>query len=313
MADSRPPVLCLMGPTASGKTEQAVRLVNEFPVDIISVDSALVYRGMDIGTAKPDAQTLASAPHALIDILELEEAYSAGAFVRDALAEVERVHSAGRTPLLVGGTMLYFRALIRGIADLPEADPGVRDALDAEGRSRGWPALHAELSRVDPESAGRIAENDRQRIQRALEVYRTTGRPLSDWQRDEARPGADYDFLKIALMDSSRARLHARINRRFVEMLEAGFIDEVETLRRRPGLGPDFPSMRSVGYRQIWAYCDGRDDLETATAKAQAATRQLAKRQITWLRSEASLTVLDPLDKATSKSISEAVGRKLNK
>jgi len=312
MASGSEPVLCLMGPTASGKTGQAIRLVESFPVEIVSVDSAMVYRGMDIGTAKPDARTLLRAPHALVDILDPEETYSAGAFVRDAEREIRRILDAGRVPLLVGGTMLYFRALIYGIAELPEADPELRQALDAEGAERGWPALHAELADADPGAAARIAPNDRQRVQRALEVYRATGRPLSDWQQAGARPGADFDFLKIALLDPDRKRLHARINERFSAMLDTGFIEEVEALRSRPGLCADAPSMRSVGYRQVWAYLDGACDLSTATEKAQAATRQLAKRQITWLRSEPALNVLDPLDNATPVAISTAVRGKLN-
>lgn len=310
---SRQPLFCLMGPTASGKTEQAIRLVESFPVEIVSVDSAMVYRGMDIGTAKPAAEILTRAPHALVDILDPEDAYSAGAFVRDAGREIQRIASAGRVPLLVGGTMLYFRSLLDGIADLPDADPSVREALDEEADVRGWPAMHAELADVDPQAAARIASNDRQRIQRALEVYRTSGRSLTDWQRSEPRRGAEFDLLKIALLDPDRSRLHRRINQRFVDMLDAGFVDEVKRLMARPGLTASASSMRSVGYRQIWAFLNEECDLELATAKAQAATRQLAKRQITWLRSEPDLEALDPLDKGTERAISEAVERKLNK
>ena len=306
------PVVCLMGPTASGKTSQAIRLADSLPLDIVSVDSAMVYRGMDIGTAKPDAETLSRAPHALIDIRDPEEAYSAGAFVRDAVSEIRRILDTGRVPLLVGGTMLYFRALIDGIAELPGADLAIRKALDEEGDDRGWPALHRELETVDPEAAGRIAPTDRQRIQRALEVYRATGQSLSDWQKSAARPGADFNFLKIALLDPDRIRLHNRINRRFREMLDAGFIEEVEALRSRPGLSSDTSSMRSVGYRQIWAYLDGACDLTAATARAQAATRQLAKRQITWLRTERAVNMLDPLDKRTPMAILDVVEGKLN-
>jgi tRNA dimethylallyltransferase len=301
-----------MGPTASGKTGQAIRLAESLPLDIVSVDSAMVYRGMDIGTAKPDAETLSRAPHALVDIRDPEEAYSAGAFVRDAVSEIRRILDTGRVPLLVGGTMLYFRALIDGIAELPEADPAIRRALDEEGDDRGWPALHRELESVDPGAAGRIAPNDRQRIQRALEVYRATGRSLSEWQESAARPGADFNFLKIALLDPDRTGLHNRINRRFREMLDAGFIEEVEALRSRPGLSSDASSMRSVGYRQIWAYLDGACDLFAASERAQAATRQLAKRQITWLRTERAVNVLDPLDKRTPMAILKAVEGKLN-
>jgi tRNA dimethylallyltransferase len=306
-------VICLMGPTASGKTETAVRLVEQFPLDIVSVDSALVYRGMDVGTAKPDAETLARAPHRLVDIRDPEQAYSAGAFVRDATREIESILAAGRVPLLVGGTMLYFRSLTEGIAELPDADAAVRARIDADAARRGWPALHAELAAVDPDTAGRIEPGDRQRIQRALEVYRTTGRTLTEWHSRAGRPAADYAFEKIALLDADRARLHRRIEARFLAMLDAGFLDELEALRMRPGLSADSPSMRSVGYRQLWAYLDGSCDLDTAIARGQAATRQLAKRQITWLRSEAGLTVFDPLEKSTPGAISRKVAAKLNK
>jgi len=301
-----------MGPTASGKTEHAVRLAGEFPVDIVSVDSALVYRGMNIGTAKPDAETLRVAPHRLIDIREPEEAYSAGAFVADASREIEHILEAGRIPLLVGGTMLYFRSLLNGIAALPKADPDLRQAIDAEAAEQGWPALHAQLGRIDAASAARIAPNDRQRIQRALEVYRLSGRSLSVWQQQTPAAASSFQFLKLALIDDDRSRLHARINRRFTRMLEAGFLDEVRTLKARPGLIADSASMRSVGYRQLWAHLSGDYDIDTATARAQAASRQLAKRQLTWLRSETELKVFDPLEKDSGDAISKAVADGLN-
>ena len=301
-----------MGPTASGKTDLAVRLVEEFPFDIVSVDSALVYRGMDIGTAKPDAEVLARAPHRLINIREPEDAYSAGSFVRDALAEIASIQEAGRIPLLVGGTMLYFRALIDGIAELPDADPDIRAALDAEAAEKGWPALRDELAAVDPAAAARIEPGDRQRIQRALEVFRISGRPLSDWQQSASAQSGDFDYLKFALTDPDRSNLHERINRRFRQMLDAGFVDEVRGLMQRPGLSADSPAMRAVGYRQIWRYLDGQVDLETATAQGQAATRQLAKRQLTWLRSEPELACFDPLDNRSGAAISAQIARKLN-
>ena len=301
-----------MGPTASGKTEKAVQLVSEFPLDIVSVDSALVYRGMNIGTAKPDAETLRTAPHRLIDILEPENSYSAGSFVADASDEIKRILSAGRTPLLVGGTMLYFRSLFNGIACLPKADPALRKAIDTDAGERGWPAMHEELARIDPDSAARIEPNDRQRIQRALEVYRLSARPLSDWQKYTPGEAAPYQFLKLALVDDDRSRLHDRINRRFLSMLGHGFIDEVRGLMDRPGLREDSPSMRSVGYRQLWAHLRGHYDLDEATSRAQAASRQLAKRQLTWLRSETELTVFDPLEKRAEVSISAAVSSALN-
>ena len=307
------PVVCLMGPTASGKTELAVTLAEMFPMDIVSVDSALVYRDMDIGTAKPDDQILSKAPHRLIDIRDPEESYSAGSFVRDAREQIDLIHASGRIPLLVGGTMLYFRSLIGGIADLPEADDAVRAEIDAEAVQSGWAAMHDQLRQVDPESAARINANDKQRIQRALEVFRISGRSLTDWHSDAAASQDNYDFIKIALIPESRADLHERINARFINMLEMGFVGEVMRLRDRKGLGADFPSMRSVGYRQIWAHLDGDYDLDQAVAKGQAATRQFAKRQLTWLRSEKDLFSVDPLEAGVIVSISTLIHEKLNK
>ena len=298
------PVICLMGPTASGKTGLAIQLVEQFPLDIVSVDSALVYRGMDIGTAKPDAATLERAPHRLIDIREPEEPYSAGAFVTDACREIDAIHAAGRIPLLVGGTMMYFRALIGGIAELPGADPALRDQIDREAAELGWPAMHVQLSRIDAQTAARIGPNDRQRIQRALEVYRLSGRPISAWQAGESVETADYAYARFALIDAERRRLHERINRRFAGMLEAGFLAEVAALRRRPGLTADSPSMRAVGYRQLWTHLDGGYALDEAVERAKAATRQLAKRQLTWLRAEPQVDVFDPLEAGTADAIS---------
>ncbi|MDX1481505.1 MAG: tRNA (adenosine(37)-N6)-dimethylallyltransferase MiaA [Woeseiaceae bacterium] len=306
-----PVVLCLTGATATGKTGLAVELRRRFPLEIVSVDSALVYRGMDIGTAKPPPDVLREAPHRLVDIRDPEETYSAGEFVRDAEREIDSILASGRTPLLVGGTMLYFRALVDGIAELPEANAAVRAEIDEEAASRGWDALHRELVRVDPDLAARIAPTDRQRIQRALEVYRASGKPLSEWQQQATTPRR-YQFLRIALVDPLRARLHERINDRVHAMLARGFIDEVRRLRARPGLTADSPSMRSVGYRQIWAHLDGRCDLQTATSRAQAATRQLAKRQLTWLRSMPELQRFDPVDAATEGAVARLVERNLN-
>lgn len=306
------PVVCVMGPTATGKTGLAARLVDRFPMDIISVDSALVYRGMDVGTAKPDAETLARAPHRLVDICDPEETYSAGAFVRDAMHHIELIHSAGRIPLLVGGTMLYFRSLTRGIAELPGAEPALRDAIDRQAEVAGWPALHAELVRIDPAAAARIEPGDRQRIQRALEVFRSTGRTMTDWQTDGWRAPQGLDFVKIGLVPSERRTLHARIDGRFLQMLEAGFVEEVRGLRARKGLSAGSSSMRAVGYRQIWAHLDGSWDLAEATRRAQAATRQLAKRQLTWLRAEPGLREFDPLETGMDDAISAFLARKLN-
>lgn len=306
------PVVCLMGPTASGKTEVAVQLAESFPFDIVSVDSALVYRGMNIGTAKPDASILARAPHRLIDIRDPEDGYSAGTFVRDALAEIRSIHASGRVPLLVGGTMLYFRSLVGGIADLPEADAETRAEIDAEAQVVGWATMHAALAAIDPQAAARIDPNDRQRIQRALEVFRLSGRTLSDWHAQASTSLPEFDFIKFALVPGSRAELHSRINERFLGMLQQGFVEEVIGLRKRAALLADSPSMRAVGYRQIWAHLDGDDDLATATAKGQAATRQLAKRQLTWLRRETGLFAVDPLEDGATETISLFLAGKWN-
>jgi tRNA dimethylallyltransferase len=300
---SRKAVL-LMGPTASGKTDVAISLCKRFPFDIVSVDSALVYRGMDIGTAKPDARTLERTPHRLVDIREPEDSYSAGDFVRDARREIDDIHSAGRTPLLVGGTMMYFRALTQGLAELPAADPDIRDAIDEDAASEGWPAMHERLRHVDPVAAARIKPNDRQRIQRALEVYLASGKPLSDWQSESQQRDSDVDYVKLGLRVPSRRTLHERIETRLDQMLEAGFADEVRGLMERPGLDRDAPSMRAVGYRQIWAHLAGECSLEEGRYRTIVATRQLAKRQMTWLRSESSLNAYNPLEEATINAIS---------
>ena len=285
-ADAAPPCLFLMGPTASGKTDLAVALVEALPCEIVSVDSALVYRGMDIGTAKPDAETLARAPHRLIDFLDPAESYSAARFRADALCEIRSILAAGRVPLLVGGTMLYFRALQYGLSELPSADATVRARLDAWAAREGWSALHAYLQQVDPVSAARIHPNDPQRLQRALEVFELTGRPLSSFHAQGRAGDFDYRLLKLGLVPRDRALLHARIAARFETMLAAGLVDEVKALRARGDLDISMPSMRSVGYRQVWEYLDGNYDYATMVTKGVAATRQLAKRQLTWLRSE---------------------------
>ncbi len=300
-----------MGPTASGKTDLAISLCKRFPCDVISVDSALVYRGMDIGTAKPDRDTLARTPHRLIDIREPEESYSAGDFVRDAYREMDEIFAAGRIPLLVGGTMMYFRALTEGIAALPSADGAIRRAIDAEAAEKGWPAMHEELEMVDPEAAQRIKPKDRQRIQRALEVYRSSGKPLSDWQRNSAPARNDVGYLKVGLNIEPRALLHERIARRLDLMIDGGFIDEMKRLRERPGLKADCPAMRSVGYRQFWQYLEGDYSLEEARDRALFATRQLAKRQITWLRSETKVLLADPLEAGAIDAISGFLAQSL--
>lgn len=306
------PAILLMGPTASGKTEVAVGLCKRFPCDIISVDSALVYRGMDIGTAKPDRATLARAPHRLIDIRDPEESYSAGEFVRDAEREMDDIAARGRIPLLVGGTMLYFRALTEGIADLPPAAEDVRADIDRQAAAAGWPALHAELERVDPVAAERINPNDSQRIQRALEVFRSSGKSLTAWQQEAAASGSERPFIKVALEIEPRSLLHARIEKRLEQMVENGFIEELRGLRKRPGLTADSPSMRAVGYRQYWKYLDGDWSLEEAFERALFATRQLAKRQLTWLRSEQNVFFVDALEADAINSISEHLARHLS-
>ena len=303
--------ILLMGPTASGKTDLAISLCKRFPCDVISVDSALVYRGMDIGTAKPDPETLARTPHRLIDIREPEESYSAGEFVRDAYREMDDILAAGRIPLLVGGTMMYFRALTEGIAALPSADEAIRRAIDAEAAERGWPALHEELQLVDPQAAQRIKPKDRQRIQRALEVYRSSGQPLSDWQRNSAPARDDIGYLKVGLNIEPRALLHERIAKRLDLMIDGGFIDEMKRLRERPGLLAGCPAMRSVGYRQFWQYLEGDYSLEEARDRALFATRQLAKRQITWLRSETKVLLADPLEAGAIDAISSFLAQSL--
>jgi tRNA dimethylallyltransferase len=308
----RKPVICLAGPTATGKTDLAIRLLEKFPFEIVSVDSALVYRGMDIGTAKPDAETLSVAPHRLIDIRDPEDGYSAGDFVRDAKTEMRDIVDAGRIPLLVGGTMMYFRALTEGIAELPRADADIRARLDVEAGQRGWPALHDRLAEIDPEAAGRINPNDGQRIQRALEVFEVSGRPISAWQSSTRDTMDHRAFVKIALPPGSRGVLHERIAARLSSMFETGFIGEVEMLRARPGLTSRSPSMRAVGYRQIWAHLEGAYDRQEAESRALAATRQLAKRQLTWLRADADWHAFDPLEDRTFDAISTLLDEQLN-
>jgi len=301
-----------MGPTASGKTDIAVRLCMRFPFEIISVDSALVYRGMDIGTAKPDADILRRAPHRLIDIRDPEDSYSAGDFVRDARLEMDAILAAGRVPLLVGGTMMYFRALTSGIAQLPSANAKIRSEIDADAAKLGWPAIHEQLRAVDPVAADRIEPNDSQRIQRALEVYRVSGKPLSDWHRAaQGRQNApNVSFIKLALQTADRAMLHKRIEQRLDQMLTKGLLEEVSGLMRRPGLKPQMPSMRAVGYRQIWAHLDGACALEEGRYRALVATRQLAKRQSTWLRGERDLFSFDPLEPQSFDAISTILMKK---
>ncbi len=303
-----PPAVFLMGPTASGKTALAVELVRQFPVEIISVDSALVYRGMNVGTAKPDAATLAQAPHHLLDIRDPTEPYSAAAFCEDARCLMADIVQRGKVPLLVGGTMLYFRALLQGLDDLPRADPGVRHRLENEAALRGWPALHADLAQIDPVTAGRLAPNDSQRIGRALEIFQLTGQPMSALL-DRSQDELPYRVLQLALIPSDRAVLHQRIAARFDAMLAEGFLDEMKALRQAYALRADMPSMRAVGYRQAWAYLEGEIGLDALREQGIAATRQLAKRQLTWLRSWPGAVVLDALAEDLDAQASALVER----
>lgn len=301
--ERRPAAIFLMGPTASGKTDLAVELRMRFPVDIISVDSALVYRGMDIGTAKPDADTLRRAPHALIDIRDPAESYSAAEFRDDALAAMAAISAGGRVPLLTGGTMLYFRALSEGLAALPPASPEVREALEREAREAGWPALHRRLAELDPPIAERVHPNDPQRIQRALEVIELTGRRMSELQQEQPDQTLAWRVLRIVACPRSRAELHRRIEQRFRYMLAQGFLEEVRALRARGDLSRELPSMRCVGYRQAWSFLEGEIDQDEMIRKAVVATRQLAKRQLTWLRRETTALWYDPTARTARNTV----------
>ncbi len=287
----KPKAIFLLGPTGTGKTDLAVALHKHLPLEIISVDSALVYRGMDIGTAKPDAETLAQAPHRLLDFLDPAESYSAADFREDALKAMADITAAGRIPLLVGGTMLYFRALEYGLSELPSANPEIRARLEAEAQVIGWQALHERLQSIDPIAATRIHPNDPQRLQRALEVFELTGQTLTELQQAAHYPACHYDLLKIALLPADRQWLHDRLALRFDQMLEQGLLEEVQQLYQRHDLHLGLPAMRAVGYRQVWEHlADGKLDYNLMRNRAIVATRRLAKRQITWLRSEQSLT-----------------------
>ncbi len=308
-----PLLICLAGPTASGKSAASMALAQRWPVEIIVMDSATIYRGMDIGTAKPTAEERARVPHHLLDIRDPAQSYSAAEFARDAAALAQDIRARGRIPLLCGGTMLYYKALREGLNDLPEADPAIRRQLDAEALARGWPALHAELARVDPATAARRAPNDSQRLQRALEIWRGSGRPMSDWL---ARPPVPvlpgWRFATISLEPSDRSVLHARIARRYRAMIDAGLLDEVRALHARADLHPGLPSIRCVGYRQLWDHLDGRIALDQAIEQAIAATRQLAKRQITWLRSLPQRISVDCLSDRAAEQVAACCGKALD-
>lgn len=287
-----PLALFLMGPTASGKTDLAIRLRKKFPVEIISVDSALIYKGMDIGTAKPDESEQQQAPHRLIDILDPSESYSAADFRRDALKEMNDIVAQGKIPLLVGGTMLYYKALLEGLSPLPAANPEIRQQIEQEALTLGWDQLHSQLREIDPVSAERIHPNDPQRLSRALEVYRISGKTLTELTQTKGE-SLPFRVKQFAIAPKERAELHRRIELRYEKMIEAGFEEEMRALYAREDLHPDLPSIRCVGYRQMWDYLDGNCTLDDAIFKGVCATRQLAKRQITWLRSWDNLTWLD--------------------
>ena len=292
------PAICLMGPTASGKTALAIELVQRLPLEIVSVDSAQIYKTMDIGTGKPDAKTLTLAPHRLIDFLDPLESYSAARFCEDARREMADIRAAGKVPLLVGGTMLYFKALRDGLASMPAADERVRADILNQASAKGWAAIHTELAAVDPIAASRIHPNDPQRLQRALEVFRVSGRSLSDWQAMQSPlPDGGDAFVFLSIQPADRSVLHQRIERRFRQMLEDGLVEEVEALYARGDLGPELPSVRSVGYRQVWQYLSQEVGFDGMVERGIIATRQLAKRQITWLRSWSSLQNFDSDDK----------------
>lgn len=286
-----PKAIFLMGPTGTGKTDLAVAIRQQLPVEIISVDSALVYKNMNIGTAKPDADILKRAPHRLIDFLDPVQAYSAAEFREDALREMAEITAKGRIPLLVGGTMLYFRALEQGLSELPSADPMIRARLIAEATQTSWQALHERLQQIDPDAAARIHPNDPQRLQRALEVYELTGENLTSLQQKLRFEACPYQLLKLALIPENRTWLHNRLEQRFDTMLDLGLIKEVEQLYARPDLNTSLPAIRAVGYRQVWDYLDGKIDYNLMRNRAIVATRQLAKRQMTWLRSDQGLSL----------------------
>ncbi|MBI4290466.1 MAG: tRNA (adenosine(37)-N6)-dimethylallyltransferase MiaA [Betaproteobacteria bacterium] len=301
-----------MGPTASGKSAVALELAQHLPVEIVSVDSAQVFRDMDVGTAKPSREERAAVPHHLIDIIDPSERYSAAQFCGDAMRLLHAIDSRGRIPLLTGGTMLYFKALREGLSALPQADPALRAAIEAAARSRGWPALHAELAATDPATAARLKPNDSQRIQRALEVLHLTGKPMSSLIARRRSEAQAFRFVQIALLPGERSLLHRRIEARFEAMLRAGLIEEVESLKSRYALEASLPSMRCVGYRQVWELLDGKMDRAELRDRGVFATRQLAKRQLTWLRSTEDLTEVDCFAENPARQIREVIERQLD-
>ena len=303
--------ILLMGPTASGKTAVAMALTQRFPVELISVDSAQVFRDMNIGTAKPDAATLREFPHHLIDLISPEEAYSAARFCHDALEAMAKITARGKTPLLVGGTMLYFKALLEGLAELPKACPETRADIDAQANALGWPAVHAELAKVDPVTAARLHPTDAQRVQRALEIYRLSGRPMSALLDEGQKQAPTYDYLSLGLLPSDRSVLHARIAERFDAMLAAGLENEVSELRKNYQLTADLPSMRCVGYRQVWEAQDGTSPRSEMRDRGIYATRQLAKRQVTWIGNTLKPEIFDCLSPGLLQQVEQRVAESL--
>lgn len=301
-----PEALLLVGPTASGKSGLSLALAREFDVEIISMDSALVYRGMDIGTAKPTPEEREVCPHHLIDIRDIGEAYSAADFLDDTVKLVREIRTRGRFPLIVGGTMLYAKALRDGINNMPSTDPAVREAVAREAAEIGWPAMHAKLAEVDPTAAARLSANDSQRIGRALEVFRMTGKPLSAFHAERTAEPA-LQMIAVGLLPPDRKRLHERIERRFDQMLADGFLDEMRTLMKRPDYDPESPAMRAVGYRQAIDYLEGRTDAAAFHLAGVAATRQLAKRQMTWMRSMPDLRLMDPEASGTQTTVADLI------
>jgi tRNA dimethylallyltransferase len=308
-----PPAILLMGPTASGKTAVALELAQSLPCEIVSVDSALVYKGLNIGTAKPDPASLSAVPHHLIDIIEPHEAYSAARFRDDALAAMREITERGRIPLLVGGTMLYFQALVEGLNELPEADPMIRLVIDTIAEEQGWPAVYGKLKEVDPATAARLEPNDKQRVQRALEIYYITGKTMAELLQKPRFVYFPYTPIKIALIPDERALLHERIEQRFQRMLESGFVEEVERLREEYGLDATAPGMRCVGYKQALQHLDGDLTREELLAQGIAATRQLAKRQLTWLRSMSDATIFECFDERLGATVLQHVQSELGR
>ena len=312
LADMTPasdPVICLAGPTAAGKSAACLALAQRWPLEIVNVDSATIYRGMDVGTAKPSLQERARVPQHLLDIRDPTQSYSAAEFRTDALGLIADIRGRGRVPLLAGGTMLYYKALRDGLDDLPQADPVLRAELEAQAAERGWPALHAELALLDPPTAARLSPNDSQRIQRALEICKLSGRPMSALLGAQQKPteAGGPRYHTISLEPADRAGLHTRIAQRFDAMLDNGFLDEVRGLHARTDLHPELPSMRCVGYRQLWRHLDGEVDLATAREQGIAATRQLAKRQITWLRAQPERTIVECMSADSAARVVDAV------